>query len=181
MQLTNSTEIYPNISPKTQNIITTSLNDRWSATVLAGLAFMQPAAKGAVGETIISDILVARGHVVTGKDNPGHDRIVNHTYKTECKFSGLNAGNGFIFNHFSVGKDWHRAILMALDVEYSTIVWFTKEDFILHLQDPNCFFNRQQSGANGNNDDWMYNTNRIKANTWQNFLKLPWVKSLEEW
>ncbi len=181
MKLKNNEHIYPLITPEIQSVIEKSLNDKWANTPVAGLAYLQPGAKGSVGELIVSSILTGLEYVVTGKENPGHDRIVSNTYKTEFKFSGSNAKNGFIFNHFSVGKDWDRAILMALDVEHSTIVWFTKADFATHLQEPNCFFNRQQAGANGNNDDWMYSTTRIKANTWEKFINLPWVRSLDQW
>jgi hypothetical protein len=180
MKLINSETVYPNISPETQSIISKSLNDKWVNTPAAGYPFIHPCNKGAFGEATLTDILISLGHTVTGRENAGHDRFVGKI-KTEFKFSGSNSSNGFIFNHFSVGKDWDRAILMAMDVEYSTVVWFIKADFTTHLQDSYNFFSRQQGGAGGNNDDWMYNTTRSKANSWENFLKLPWVKSLEEW
>jgi|LakMenEpi03Aug12_release.lakeMendotaPanAssembly.Ray.scaffolds.fasta_scaffold928884_2 hypothetical protein len=180
MKLKNSETVYTNISLETISLISKSLNDNWANTPVAGLPYLQPGAKGAFGEAMLTDLLTSLGHIVTGKENPGHDRFVGKI-KVEIKFSALNAKNGFIFNHFGVGKDWERAILVAHTVEDSTIIWFTKADFITHLQDTYNFFSRQQGGKGGGNDDWMYNTTRSKANDWENFLKLPWVKSFEEW
>ena len=45
------------------------------------------------------------------------------------------------------------------------------------IDNPKRYFKRQQSGQNGGNDDWMFSTNK----KWQNFLKEPWVKSIEQW
>jgi hypothetical protein len=69
---------------------------------------------------------------------------------------------------------------MGSNPNTSHIVWFTREDLESYLLGSNLFFNRQQSGANGKNDDWMYNS-KPKKKAWPLFINLPWVRSLDQW
>jgi len=192
MRADNKTVFYPIISADTISIVSGLNKDPYEFTPVSGYVYAVPGTKGSFGEHSITDLMKSFGHDVRGssRENPGYDRIINNI-KTEIKFSaaGRNAKDkskvnedSFIFNHFSVSKDWDRAILAGHNLSHTDIVWFTKADFILNLQDANCFFKRQQAGAGGNNDDWWYNTtNNKKTKSWKHFLKLPWVRSISEW
>jgi hypothetical protein len=184
--LNNEKYVYPIIynNKKAQEILAPKV-DPWIQTPHKGYVNVDPKQKGAYGEEVTFSILSNLGHNIEPRTNSGHDGIVN-VFKTEVKFSlanrykGIVQPNCFIFNHFSIGKDWERAILIGSNPHTTHIVWFTRDDLESYLLGPNIFFNRQQSGAKGNNDDWMYNS-KSKKRAWPLFINLPWVKSLEEW
>jgi hypothetical protein len=187
--LISNTDFFPMVyhNAEAQEILRQK-SDNWADTPFKGYVNIDPKQKGECGELVLSDFLLKYGYNVKSRENAGHDLIVNDI-KVEEKFSlanrnkkGIVQPDRFIFNHFSIGKDWERAILMAVNPDTTYIVWFTRTDLQAHLLEPrkSRFFNRGQGGENGKNDDWLY-TSTSKKKSWQNFLKLPWVKSLEEW
>ncbi len=186
MMLDNKKYVYPIIynNKKAQDILSPKA-DPWIQTPHKGYVNVDPKQKGAHGEEVVFSILLDLGYDIKPRTNSGHDGIVTDI-KTEVKFSLANRykdivqPNCFIFNHFSIGKDWERAILMGSNPNTSHIVWFTREDLESYLLGSNLFFNRQQSGANGKNDDWMYNS-KPKKKAWPLFINLPWVRSLDQW
>ena len=52
--------------------------------------------------------------------------------------------------------------------------WFTKEDFLNHLESDDCLFNPQQGGKSIGNDDYIC----TKVNK---LLECDFVKSISEW
>jgi hypothetical protein len=145
--------------------------------------------------------MIHYGHAVSKPLNKGHDRLISSTvldysttikkiikeFKVEIKFgvAHRNAKNKgtvnnsvFSFNHFGIHKDWERAIIIGVNPDDIYAVWFTKDDLIDHISSENNMFSRQQGGKSGNNDDWLFITN---PTSWENFINLPWIKSLGQW
>ena len=56
----------------------------------------------------------------------------------------------------------------------SRIVWFTKEDFIAHIESDECLFAHQQGGKSIENDDYI--CTKVKE-----LLQQDWVKNITEW
>jgi hypothetical protein len=188
MILDNNT-LYPIIYQNTDALdFLRSNNDPWVGTPYQGYVYIDPKQKGAFGEMIVADFMARRGHTVLPRTNTGHDTTIDGI-KVENKFSvanrskkGIVQPNCFIFNHFSIGKDWERAILMGVNPNTAHLVWFTRDDLETYLLEskPKCFLSRGQGGAKGNNDDWLYNS-KSKKKAWSLFINLPWVKSLDQW
>jgi hypothetical protein len=166
--------------------------DPWDSTPLKGYVTINNKVKGKYGELFIEILMNNLGHDVTQakKTTSGHDRVINNI-RTEVKF-GLSHRNSkdksvtltdiFSFNHFSVNKDWERAILVGINIDCTPyVVWFDKAYFVNEVSKSDSerkYFNRQQAGKKGGNDDWMFVT---RPNSWKAFLNEPWVKSIEQW
>jgi hypothetical protein len=176
--------------------------DPWVDTFMKGYVNKNNKVKGGYGELFVQKLMTYYGHTVTKATNKGHDRIITSTildltkeikkitteFKVEIKFGAAhrnpkNKGTVipgvFSFNHFGINKDWDRAIIIGVDPGPTVYaVWFTKKDLITKLSSEDTIFSKQQGGKKGNNDDWMFITN---PTSWQNFINLPWVKSLDQW
>ena len=120
--------------------------------------------KGAYGERFVTDLLTAKGYNVSKPSNTGHDRIVNGL-KLEIKFSlsmtnhkkGLVEDNSFMMNHLSTDKDFDVLYFLGINRDFSTVeILLTKESFKEIMNTPNQqYFNPQQGGKKGKNNDWM--------------------------
>ena len=66
--------------------------------------------------------------------------------------------DSFVINHVSKGKDWDRLIFCGINPreEDMRLIWFTRADFVKHVEsgESSCF-NTQQGGKKINNDDYM--------------------------
>lgn len=164
--------------------------DPWDVTFLKGYVNKNNKVKGKIGEIYVERMMLYLGHLVAPAINKGHDRIINGTL-TEIKFGaahrnpknkGITMTDVFSFNHFSVSKDWQRAILVGMNIDCQPyVVWFFKDNFINEVSKSNAdrkYFNRQQAGKNGGNDDWLFMTD---PNSWQEFMNEPWVRPISEW
>jgi hypothetical protein len=111
----------------------------------------------------------------------GHDRVIDNIL-TEIKFSLATRDNGgvkkdsFIINHVSKDKDWERLIFVGInpDWESARLVYFTKEDFLSHLDSEDCLFAHQQGGKSIENDDYIC----TKVNK---LVECDWVKNIHLW
>ena len=132
--------------------------------------------KGAFGETFLDSIMTELGHYIRQRINEGHDSIVNDI-KTEYKFGLSHTDNKkqkikvdvFSFNHVGENKDWDRLILCGINyhkdligcddinivLEYTRIMWMTKSNFSQSILNEGKYWNRQQGGKKGGNDDWF--------------------------
>ena len=159
-----------------------NMKDPWEETPFMGYVHMSPKQKGEFGERFVSKYMVDSGCEVIRAKNPGHDRIIDGIL-TEIKFSlatrnktGGVIKDKFMINHVSICKDWHRLIFCGINDNESDvrIVWFTKEDFVEHLKSDNCFFNIQQGGQSGGNDDYI-------CTNVAGLLECSFVKDIAEW
>jgi len=162
--------------------------DPWDATPLKGYVDKNNKVKGKYGELLVHTMMTKFGYVV-GKaktSTAGHDRVINGLL-VEIKFGaahrskeqGKTLDDVFSFNHFSMSKDWQRAIVIGINIDcLPYAVWFTKEDFVKDVSNDSKYFKRQQAGKSGNNDDWLFMTN---PESWQSFLKESWVNSIDKW
>jgi len=144
--------------------------------------------KGVLGEYFVHQIMEQMGSAVLDPLNTGHDRRFDGR-KSEIKFS-LATSKGseilidkFMFNHMAISKDWDRLIVCGINPERPAIdriqmYYFSKEDFTKYIRsgenESPVVFNRQQSGAKGGNDDFM-------CTKFQELIKLPFVKHIDEW
>ena len=164
--------------------------DPWVGTPYEGYVYINNKIKGKYGELFIEKLMVSHSHTVKPKNDAGHDRIIDGI-PTEIKFSlamqdsknpTQTIKDQFIFNHIAKNKPWDRCILVGVNYNCDPIIkWFTKKDFLSlvdsgPLFDQCNFFQRQQSGNKGSNDDWM-----LTSNKWNTFLQQPWVKDITEW
>tara|TARA_A100001015_G_C14923216_1_gene685178 strand:- start:634 stop:1290 length:657 start_codon:yes stop_codon:yes gene_type:complete len=160
--------------------------DPWKGTPYQGYVFMDPKQKGEYGERFVSKMLESIGMDVkrapTATD--GHDRVVNEK-RVEIKFSvtqkdkkGGTKNGVWIMNHVATNKDWERLIFVGvLSHEKIIACWFTKEDFVNHLQCSECCFKRQQSGKDGGNNDYICTDKSLLT-----FIELPFVhKNFNDW
>lgn len=164
--------------------------DPWDATPLRGYVDKNNKVKGKYGELFVETMMTTLGHTV-GKaksTTAGHDRVINNIL-VEIKFGaahrnsknkGTTLDDVYSFNHFSVSKDWQRAIVIGVNIDcLPYAVWFDKQDFIKEVSaDTSKYFSRQQAGKKGNNDDWMFMTN---PSSWNSFINESWVKSITKW
>lgn len=164
--------------------------DPWDVTPLKGYVDINNKVKGKYGELFVEKMMTALGYTVKSAKNAGHDRIINDIL-VEIKFGaahrnstdkGTTLTDVFSFNHFSVSKDWQRAIIVGVNIDcHPYVVWFSKQDFIAEVSKSDAdrkYFGRQQAGKNGGNDDWMFMTG---PESWQQFINEPWVKKISEW
>jgi len=165
-------------------------SDPWDNTPLQGYVNKNNSVKGKYGELFVEILMQKFGHEV-GKaktSKAGHDRIINGIL-VEIKFGAAHRNPKkknetrpcvYSFNHFSVSKDWERAIIIGVNIDCEPYaVWFSKEDFTHEVRDGSSqYFSRQQAGKSNNNDDWMFMTN---PDSWNSFINQPWVKSIDKW
>ena len=167
-----------------RDYIDSNAQDPWEDTPFKGYVFMSPKQKGEFGERFVSKYLTAElCDVKRAKTSTaGHDRVVNGIL-TEIKFSlatrnkkGGVKKDSFIINHVSRDKDWERLIFFGINKEESDarLVWFTKEDFIAHIESDDCLFAHQQGGKSIENDDYI--CTKVKE-----LLQQDWVKNITEW
>lgn len=158
--------------------------DPWIGTSFQGYVFMSPKQKGEFGERFVSKYFQYKGHQVkrAKTSTAGHDRVIDGIL-SEIKFSlatrdkkGGVKEDQFIINHVSKDKDWERLIFFGINntEEGSRLFWFTKQDFLNHLESDNCLFAPQQGGKSIGNDDYIC----TKVNY---LVECDWVKSVEEW
>jgi len=167
-------------------------DDPWDATPLKGYVDINNKVKGKYGEMFVEKMMESLGHNVKPAKgyNAGHDRIINGIL-VEIKFGvahrnatnkGTTLTDVFSFNHFSISKDWQRAIIVGVNIDCQPyVVWFDKADFITEVSKSDLdrkYFSRQQAGKNGGNDDWMFMTN---TDSWTQFMNEPWVKNISKW
>ena len=167
-----------------RDYIDANAQDPWHDTMFRGYVFMSPKQKGEFGERFVShymqseECLVERAVTSTA----GHDRVIDDIL-TEIKFSlatrdkkGGVKKDSFIINHVSRDKDWERLIFFGInpDEEDARLVWFSKEDFVAHLESDECLFAHQQGGKSIENDDFI--CTKVSA-----LLAQPWVRSIDEW
>lgn len=158
--------------------------DPWIGTPFEGYVFMSPKQKGEFGERFVSKLMTLAGcKVMRAKTSTaGHDRVIDEIL-TEIKFSlatrdkkdGVKEDQ-FIINHVSKDKDWERLVFFGINQNEhdARLFWFSKQDFIAHLESGDCLFASQQGGKSIGNDDYICTkTNRL--------IECDWVKSLEEW
>jgi hypothetical protein len=164
--------------------ITDNLKDPWKDTPFDSYVFMSPKQKGEFGERFVSKFMTLAGRNVkrAKTSTAGHDRVIDDI-PTEIKFalstrdkSGGIVKDKFIINHVSVCKDWERLIFCGIneDENDARIMWFTKEDFVEHLNSDKCYFNIQQGGKGGGNDDYI--CTNVAA-----LLECNFVRDISEW
>lgn len=164
--------------------IKNNIKDPWINTPFEGYVFMSPKQKGEFGERFVSKYFKNLGHTVNrAKTNTaGHDRIINGIL-TEIKFSlatrskiGEIKKDVFVINHVSKDKDWERLVFFGINPkeEDCRFFWFSKEDFVKYLNEPDCLFGTQQGGKSINNDDYI--CARIKQ-----LMEKDFIKTLKEW
>jgi len=167
-----------------QNYINQNAQDPWIGTPFEGYVFMSPKQKGEFGERFVSKYFESCGHEVkrAKTSTASHDRVID-SILTEIKFSlatrDKNGGvkeDQFIINHVSKDKDWERLVFFGINntEEGSRLFWFTKEDFLNHLESNECLFASQQGGKSIGNDDYICTkVNRL--------VECSFVRSISEW
>ena len=161
-----------------------NVQDPWKGTPFEGYVFMSPKQKGEFGERFVSKFMHNQGSAVkrAKTSTAGHDRVID-TILAEIKFSlatrdkkGGVKKDSFIINHVSRDKDWERLIFFGInpDENEARLVWFSKEDFLAHLQSEDCLFAHQQGGKGIENDDYI--CTRVK-----DLVQCDFVKSISEW
>jgi len=164
--------------------INQNLKDPWIGTPFEGYVFLSPKQKGEFGERFVSKYFEQNGsEVLRAKSSTaGHDRIIDDII-TEIKFSLATRDNKggvkkdqFIINHVSKDKDWNRLVFFGINSteEDCCFFWFSKEDFIQHLESDECLFSCQQGGNSIQNDDYICTkVSKLKD--------MPFVKTLDQW
>jgi hypothetical protein len=166
------------------NYINQNAKDPWVGTPFEGYVFMSPKQKGEFGERFVSKYFELKGNQVkrAKTSTSGHDRVIDDIL-TEIKFSlatrdpkGGVKEDQFIINHVSKDKDWERLVFFGINnsEEGSRLFWFSKEDFLNHMESGDRLFKHQQAGESTGNDDYICTKiNRL--------VECDWVKSMEEW
>jgi len=161
-----------------------NLKDPWKGTPFEGYVFISPKQKGEFGERFVSKFMTLAGYNVerAKTSTAGHDRVIDGI-RTEIKFSlatrkkkgGVNKDK-FLLNHMSECKDWERLIFFGINYkeEDCRLIWFTKEDFVKHINSSDRVIRHQQAGEGGDNDDF------ICANV-AALLECDFVKDIAEW
>ena len=139
--------------------------DPWIGTPFEGYVFMSPKQKGEFGERFVSKYFEAKGSKVkrAKTSTAGHDRVIDQIL-VGIKFAlairdkkGGVKEDQFIINHVSKDKDWERLVFFGINEteEDSRLFWFSKIDFLAHLESDNCLFAAQQGGKSIGNDDYI--------------------------
>jgi hypothetical protein len=110
------------------------LSARWRDGSFAWFKQLGPGRKGALGETLVRDILTAAGQDVTGRTNSGHDLAVNGVpvevkLATELDFEGVDQ-RGFIWQQLRPAADWALVALVGVEPDRARI-WLVERDVIL--------------------------------------------------
>ena len=158
--------------------------DPWIGTSFQGYVFMSPKQKGEFGERFVSKYFEAKGSEVkrAKTSTAGHDRVIDDIL-AEIKFSlatrdkkGGVKEDQFIINHVSKDKDWERLVFFGINKteEGSRLFWFTKQDFLNHLESDQCLFASQQGGKSIGNDDYI--CTNVAA-----LLRCSFIKDISKW
>jgi len=168
-----------------QEYIGNNAQDPWKGTPFEGYVFLSPKQKGEFGERFVSSFFqkVLLREVKRAKTSTaGHDRVIDRIL-TEIKFSlairdkkGGVMKDRFIMNHVSRDKDWERLVFFGVNANEneSRFLWFSKEDFLIHLKSSDCLFASQQGGKSIGNDDYI--CTRIAT-----LMEMPFVRKITEW
>ena len=167
-----------------RDYINQNVQDPWIGTPFEGYVFMSPKQKGEFGERFVSKYFDLKGSEVkrAKTSTAGHDRIID-AILTEIKFSlatrdkkGGVKEDQFIINHVSKDKDWERLVFFGINPteEGSRFLWFTKQDFLNHLESDQCLFASQQGGKSIGNDDYI-------CTKVDRLVKCSSVRSFNEW
>lgn len=162
-----------------------NVQDPWKKTPFEGYVFMSPKQKGEFGERFVSKfftefLLSSVQKAPSG--TAGYDRVIDGI-RTEIKFSlatrdktGGMKKDQFIINHVSKGKDWERLVFFGINPDEGDcrFFWFSKEDFLTHINSSTCLFASQQGGKAIGNDDYIC----TKIAT---LCEMPFVKKIAEW
>lgn len=158
--------------------------DPWKGTPFEGYVFMSPKQKGEFGERFVSKFMYNQGSSVkrAKTSTAGYDRVID-TIFTEIKFSlatrdkkGGVKKDSFIINHVSRDKDWERLIFFGINPEENDarLYYFTKEDFLAHVNSNECVFAHQQGGKSIENDDYI-------CTKVSELIKFDWVRPITQW
>ena len=73
-------------------------------------------------------------------------------------------------------KKWERLVFFGInqDEKDCRLFWFTKDDFLAHLESDDCLFASQQGGKSIGNDDYI-------CTKVDRLLECSFVKSVTEW
>ena len=164
--------------------INDNLKDPWKGTSFEGYVLMSPKQKGEFGERFVSKFMTLAGCDVkrAKTSTAGHDRVIDGI-RTEIKYSlatrrkkgGVNKDK-FLLNHMSECKDWERLIFFGInpDEKDCRLIWFTKEDFVKHINSSDRVIRRQQAGEGGNNDDFI-------CGNISSLIEYDFVRDIAEW
>lgn len=167
-----------------QQYISNNLKDPWINTPFEGYVFLSPKQKGEFGERFVSKYFVTKSSKIkkAKTSTAGHDRIIDGIL-TEIKFGlatrdkiGGIKEDQFIINHVSKDKDWERLVFFGINSteDNCRFFWFSKQDFLEHLESDNCLFSAQQGGKSIGNDDYICTKiDKLKC--------MPFVKTIEQW
>lgn len=151
-------------------------NNPWFNTKFAPYAKAQTRSKGKYGEQFARELLSDLGHDVETNKNVQNDWVVDGI-KTEVKFSlskfdskkGIIVPDAWVMNHVALFKDWDRLIFIGInpeEVSPSRVGWMTRTEFFEAVKNTcnkgkSLYFNRQQGGNEGKNDDYMASGKKI--------------------
>lgn len=166
-----------------QDYISQNVQDPWIGTPFQGYVLMSPKQKGEFGERFVSKYFEANGSEVkkAKTSTAGHDRVIDNIL-TEIKFSlatrdkkGGVKKDCFIINHLAKKKDWERLVFFGINsIEKDCrLIWFTKQDFVSHLNSENPVIQHQQTGGSNNDDYFCTKVDKL--------LECSFVKSISEW
>lgn len=145
-----------------------------------GYVFISPKQKGEFGEQFASKLLEANGLKTkrATTSTSGYDRIVGDIKFSLAQRKSKNVvENLFMVNHVSKGKEWERLLFIGVNSISNVVIrWFTKADFITHLDEKNCLFNSQQGGKKVGNDDYMCSGANVMK-----LINSTFVKQLKDW
>ena len=165
-------------------------SDPWTplpvtGTNFEGYVYMSPKQKGEFGERFVSEYFKLTGSSVkrAKTSTAGHDRVIDEIL-TEIKFSlatrdkkGGTKTDSFIINHVSRDKDWERLVFFGInsDESQARLFFFTKADFLAHLESDSCLFAHQQGGKSIENDD-RYICTKVAQ-----LIEQDWVQPITAW
>lgn len=170
--------------------INENLIDPWIGTPFEGYRNLGNKQKGEYGERLVYDFFRRNGAIVSKPptSTSGHDIVVNNI-RVEIKFALSHTNNKlgtikqdtFIINHVAIGKDWERLLFVGINENIldTRAKFMEKNTFIEMFKNQTDFykyFNVQQGGTHGNNDDFISADKKL-----YNLLKSDYVKDISEW
>lgn len=152
----------------------------WLTTKFAIYPTLTNRSKGALGESMVRQILKDKYNIVTrnATDMAWDCESGNKRIEIKTSFENTNKGEltgKYMFNHISIKKNWDRLIICLVQHPGKIeLYWFSKKDFIKSLHKNENIFKPQQGGAESKNDDYMIVSFHKLANT-------TWLKSMNQW
>lgn len=127
----------------------TGADDPWAGSPFNWIRALPSRAKGAVGETLVSDWYAQKGFEVTPPTSSGHDRIVEG-HRIEVKLSTLWKAGGFAFQQIR-DQDYDYLFCIGL-FPFDVQAWFfpksiLREYVIGHMG--------QHTGATAQDTSWL--------------------------